>query len=120
VFGTGASDAVVARKGEARTEMLDVTSNKTDDRTVVTVRGEIDAATCDELASALTAATRSQQGLEVDVSGVTFIDSSGLRTLVLAQQHLGDDRKLVVRGPDATFKRLLGITGLDEVFEIVD
>jgi hypothetical protein len=25
-----------------------------------------------------------------------------------------------VRGPDATFKRLLGITGLDEVFEITD
>ena len=100
--------------------MLDVTSNRTDDRTVVSVRGEIDAATCDELASALTAATRSETGLEIDVSGVTFIDSSGLRTLVLAQQHLGDARKLVVRGPDATFKRLLGITGLDEVFEIVD
>ena len=76
--------------------MLDVTSNKTGERTVVSVRGEI------------------------DVSGVTFIDSSGLRTLVLAQQHLGDERKLVVRGPDATFKRLLGITGLDEVFEIVE
>jgi anti-anti-sigma factor len=54
------------------------------------------------------------------VSGVTFIDSSGLRTLVLAQQHLGDERKLKVRGPDATFKRLLSITGLDEVFEIVE
>jgi len=100
--------------------MLDVTSNRTDDHTVVSVRGEIDAATCDELASALTAATRSETGLEIDVSGVTFIDSSGLRTLVLAQQHLGDARKLVVRGPDATFKRLLGITGLDEVFLIVD
>ena len=100
--------------------MLDVSSNQVDGRTVVQVRGEIDAATCDELAAALTAATRSDAALELDVSGVTFIDSSGLRTLVLAQQHLGDDRKLVVRGPDATFKRLLAITGLDEVFEIVD
>jgi anti-sigma B factor antagonist len=100
--------------------MLDVSSNKVDGRTVVQVRGEIDAATCDELAAALTAATRNDTRLELDVSGVTFIDSSGLRTLVLAQQHLGDDRKLVVRGPDATFKRLLGITGLDAVFEITD
>jgi anti-anti-sigma factor len=103
----------------AQIDMLDVTTNKLDDRTVVAVSGEIDAATCDELASALTAATRADGGLEIDVSGVSFIDSSGLRTLVLAQQHLGD-RKLVVRGPDATFKRLLGITGLDEVFEITD
>ena len=79
----------------AQIEMLDVTTNKLDDRTVVSVSGEI------------------------DVSGVSFIDSSGLRTLVLAQQHLGE-RKLIVRGPDATFKRLLGITGLDEVFEITD
>jgi anti-anti-sigma factor len=100
--------------------MLDVSSNKVDGRTVVHVRGEIDAATCDELASALTAATRADGELELDVSGVTFIDSSGLRTLVLAQQQLGDDRKLLVRGPDATFKRLLGITGLDEVFDIAE
>jgi anti-anti-sigma factor len=100
--------------------MLDVTTTSHPDRTIVHVRGEIDAATCDELAAALADAVATNGDVQVDVSGVSFIDSSGLRTLVLAQQRMGQQRRLVVRGPDATFRRLLDITGLDEVFVIAE
>ena len=103
-----------------RSHMLDVTTTSQADRTIVRVRGEIDAATCDELADALASAIEGAQHVELDVSGVTFIDSSGLRTLVLAQQQLTESRQLVVKGPDATFRRLLDITGLDEVFSVVE
>jgi anti-sigma B factor antagonist len=100
--------------------MLELTSTTQDNRTIVRARGEIDAATCDDLAAVLSPAAESGGDLELDVSGVTFIDSSGLRTLVLAQQQLAEGRTLYLRKPDATFRRLLGITGLDELFSVVD
>jgi anti-anti-sigma factor len=100
--------------------MLDVTTTTEPERTVVEVRGEIDAASCQELATALESAVDSDRDLVIGVSGVTFIDSSGLRTLLHAHQNLSDGAGLIVQGADATFKRLLDITGLDAVFTIVD
>jgi anti-anti-sigma factor len=100
--------------------MLDVTTTTAPQHTLVEVRGEVDAASCNDLAQALDAATEAGRDLVVEVSGVTFIDSSGLRTLLHAHQTLGEGATLQVRGADATFKRLLDITGLDSVFNIVD
>jgi anti-sigma B factor antagonist len=100
--------------------MLDLTTTIEENRTIVRARGEIDAATCDDLSGVLTTAVGSRGDVELDVSGVTFIDSSGLRALVLAQQQLAEGRTLYLRKPDATFRRLLGITGLDELFSVVE
>ena len=101
-------------------QALDITTTTEGGRTVARVAGEIDAATCDSLTDALSSAMETDGDVELDVSGVTFIDSSGLRALVLAQQQLSDSRHLVVRGADARFRRLLHITGLDEIFSMVD
>ena len=101
-------------------QTLDITTSTERGRTIARVSGEIDAATCDSLSDALNEAIEGDGDVELDVSGVTFIDSSGLRALVIAQQQLGDHRHFVVRGADPRFRRLLRITGLDEIFAMVD
>jgi anti-anti-sigma factor len=47
------------------------------------------------------------------MSGVTFIDSSGLRVLVTANDRQdASDRRLIIRNPSVSVLRVLEITGL--------
>jgi anti-sigma B factor antagonist len=87
----------------------------------VAVRGEIDAHTCARLQEGIDAAvasfTSGSGHVVVDLEGVAFIDSSGLRVLVNAANGLeetGGDLRL--RNPSPTVRRLLQVTGLDEHF----
>ncbi|HEX5614340.1 MAG TPA: STAS domain-containing protein [Acidimicrobiia bacterium] len=83
---------------------------------VVAVVGEIDAHTCGDLAAALERVIESgAQAVTLDVAGVEFIDSSGLRVLIQANERLEPGR-LGLRAPNETFRRLLEITGLHDVF----
>jgi len=53
---------------------------------------------------------RQAPGVVVDLSAVTFMDSSGLGVLVAAQQRRAG--ALVVRGPCASVAKVLAYTGL--------
>lgn len=57
----------------------------------------------------------------IDLSSLTFLDSTGLRTIVTADQRARrDGRRLVVRKGPATVHRVFTITRLDERLEMVD
>jgi anti-anti-sigma factor len=58
--------------------------------------------------------------LVIDLGEVSFIDSSGLRSLIRARQQLGDDTDVVrLRNPQPGTMRLLEITGLQDQFRLV-
>jgi anti-anti-sigma factor len=58
-------------------------------------------------------------GLVVDLSGVTFLDSSGLAILLAIHEELQNrGTQLTILAPTPSVRRLFGITGLDSVFEI--
>lgn len=79
---------------------------------VVAPSGEIDAATCEQLAEQLVAPPGSR--LVVDLSQVSFLDSSGIGTLHLARQKaLKNGGDLAVTRPTPFVFRVLEITGLD-------
>jgi anti-sigma B factor antagonist len=101
-------------------EPLGLTTRIEDDAVVMTVVGEVDAATSDDLWAALNQALVGDvDRLVLDVSGVEFIDSSGLRALVQAHRTIVERQGVfVLRGPNETFRRLLDVTGLDEVFPV--
>ena len=74
------------------------------------LEGEIDSYTAPELAERLNADTTIEV---VDLSAVTFIDSSGLRALVQAHQaRVEAGSTLRLRAPSAAVQRLLEISGL--------
>jgi anti-anti-sigma factor len=55
--------------------------------------------------------------VELDLAGVTFIDSGGLVTLLQLQADLRDrSRTLHLVRPSVPVRRLLGVTGLSENF----
>ena len=56
----------------------------------------------------------------VDCSNLTFMDSSGLGTLVLSFKKLqGTERKMILCSVKDEVKLLLELTGMDRVFEII-
>ena len=88
---------------------------------VLTLRGELDLATVSLLGEELDRATRGTGAVVIDLSGLRFIDSSGLHVLVGAERELGASggQLVLVRGPRAV-RRVFELTGLDTHFEWCD
>lgn len=95
-------------------EMFTITASNKDDEAVVVLVGELDISTAPRLAEALQCLPRSgQRRTVVDVSALSFCDSSGLAVLVHARQrHEALGIRLILTGATSALKRLLGITGL--------
>jgi anti-sigma B factor antagonist len=97
----------------AEATRLDLTDDV--DGTLVLV-GEIDSYTAPALAERL---AHEPKVLMVDLAGVTFIDSSGLRILVEAHQaRIDADASLTLRSPSAAVQRLLEISGLSSHLDV--
>lgn len=79
--------------------------------------GEIDAHT----APALSAAIGELSGnVALDLAGVDFVDSSGLRVLIDAHQSVsGRGDSLTLKQPSDAVRRLLEISGVDEYLNVV-
>ncbi len=88
------------------------------DRARVVVQGEVDAATAGRIESALNdAIDRGTATIDVDLGGVGFIDSSGLRVLIVGRQRAteaGIGLRVVATTP--AVERLFELTGLAESF----
>jgi anti-sigma B factor antagonist len=96
------------------------TESGDDGQVVAAVRGELDMLTAPVLDAELEAATGRQPAtLVVDMSGVTFLDSSGCHTLVRARQRAdGANITLELVGLNGSCKRVLEIAGLTELFNL--
>src|SRR3712207_1854441 len=79
--------------------------------------GEIDTFTAPSLEARLAADSTIDV---VDLAGVNFIDSSGLRVLVqVHQSRLATGDGLTLRSPSASVQRLLEISGLSTHLDVV-
>jgi anti-anti-sigma factor len=90
---------------------LTVTPSDSDPNSLA-VDGQIDSHTSGMLDEAITAFGANDE-IIVDLAGVTFIDSSGLRVLVRAHKRQRDSGgRFVIASPSEAVRRLLEITGL--------
>ena len=87
----------------------------------IEVGGELDAHAANKLDDVVDdLLANGVTSLVMDMGGLTFIDSSGLRSLIRARKRLGDQpRAVVLRDPQAGTLRLLEITGLTDQFPVV-
>ncbi len=93
-------------------DLFGVTSYDFDGGRVFVLRGELDASTCPGLIECLTGPSGCL--VVVDLSQLTFIDSSGLGALHAAKQRaIKNGGTLVVSRPSPMVHRVLEITGLD-------
>jgi anti-anti-sigma factor len=103
-------------------EILEVTSEDRAGLVHVALVGELDLSSVgkvqEELRRAELAGTPT---VVIDLSKLTFLDSTGLRCIVTADERARDAgrRVVVVRGPDPV-QRVFAITRLEERLEMVD
>jgi anti-anti-sigma factor len=82
--------------------------------------GELDMETTQYLQAEFSrVAPQPGQGVVVDLNNATFCDCAGLTALVDEHRRLGRDGiTLVIENPPRLVRRLLAITGLDEVLTV--
>ena len=95
---------------------LSIDSHTTSNGVVrLTVAGEIDLSTCDELRAAIygSLADAGTTGLIIDLDRVTFLDSIGIRTLVQGRARAASAGITYhVTNPRSIVRRVLDVTGV--------
>jgi anti-sigma B factor antagonist len=103
-------------------QILEVEIEERDGLVRLVLRGELDLSTVGKVQDALHEVEADAPPVIVlDLAKLTFLDSTGLRCLVTADQRARENgrRLVIVRGPDAV-QRVFAITRLEERLEIVD
>lgn len=99
-----------------------VTVEQAGDRTVVVACGELDLATAPELEAGLLPPLADGARVALDLRGLDFMDSTGVRAIVAA--HLSAEEHggalTVCAVPEGPVARVLEISGLDAVLDVVD
>jgi anti-anti-sigma factor len=84
-------------------------------QSVLRLLGELDLSNRDFLRGAIDGALEhGPQVLVLDLSGLSFMDCSGLRVVLGTHKHLAEDqRQLFLAGSRPIVRRLIRLTGLD-------
>ena len=113
---------LIPTEGQNGTELLDIAVSDQGGVRVLRLEGELDMAGVDLFERLLTAEPRPEKATFVaDLRGLTFIDSSGLRALIMTDQQVREEggRFIVVRGADRV-NDVLEMTGVAQRIELVD
>jgi len=108
-----------AQDGNAARENPIADIRRDDGRIVVSLAGELDLYNAHEVRDALLqCCAESPERLVVDLSGVTFIDSTALGVLIEARTRLPNRRGFLLAAPGLETRRALEISGLDRHFAV--
>jgi anti-sigma B factor antagonist len=84
---------------------------------VIALTGQIDLSTADAVVAALEPWVRAGGPVTLDMSEVTFMDSTGLHALVMAAKSLGERGCIIVHGAHGVIATLFRITKIDGKLE---
>jgi anti-sigma B factor antagonist len=102
-------------------EGLTLHSERTGDLAVITVAGELTMTNGSALDQELQhAETGGVARIVLDLRGLDFVDSTGVRVLYEASSRSGGSDRLRVIRPSAKVQRVLDTHGLGELFPFVD
>jgi anti-sigma B factor antagonist len=93
-------------------------------RVVGKPRGRVDETTWEAFSDHLIAAVREAMAagvpLLVDLSGLDYMSSRGLRALTMAKREAGEAVTITLAAPNARMREILAISRYDKLFEIID
>ena len=115
----GARTSSAAAVKSARPQPFGVDVQRRDDVAIVQPHGELDLATVETLLAALDGIENAGR-LVLDLRGLSFLDSTGLRLLVaLHRRSQRDGFQLTLVAPAAPADRAIRLSGLDQVLPFV-
>lgn len=84
------------------------------------VRGELDLATAPQLEEALVSAIEAGEDVVLDLRALEFMDSSGVRVLVVAHTRGNGRFGLIAAAPTSPVTKILAISGLEPELRFVE
>ncbi len=88
--------------------------------TIIAVEGDIDLYSSPELRTVvLKAVPKADTGIEIHLAGVSYMDSSGVATLVEGLRSAKENHKtFALVAPSASVMKVLELARLDSIFEV--
>lgn len=100
---------------------MEITIRKEASATIVVVNGEIDGRTAPQAQEKIMPVVQEATALVLDLTGVTFLSSAGLRMLLLLyRQATARNAKVVLVGLSTEIKDTMSMTGFLGFFEVAD
>jgi anti-anti-sigma factor len=101
---------------------LQLSTRRADGRAVISVGGEVDLETASQLGEhALDAVRDVSPHVALDLTGVTFMDSTGLKVLLSIQRRADlAGGSFAVAGATRPVRKILALTGLDQTCALYD
>lgn len=100
---------------------FEIATERRDGARIVRVSGELDLGTQERFAASLTEEATGGEPVVVDLAGCDFIDSSGVRALIVGLRACEEAGcSLSVAAPGDQVRRILDMTGLDASVPVHD
>ncbi len=98
--------------------MLNISQSKEDGKTLVALAGRLDTVTSPQLEEALRACLSDGEALVLDLEGLDYISSAGLRVLLAAQKAKARSGGMTLRHVNETIMEIFEVTGFAEILTI--
>ena len=98
--------------------MMELKQESRQDWLVVSVRGRADSETADRLEQELRAAVEQHAKVAVDIRGIDYISSAGLRALIQAARAAQGRSELAICSPSASVQRVFDMSGMQNLVNI--
>ena len=97
-----------------------MTSNKTEDGStlVLALEGRLDTTTAPELEAVLKESLNGVGALVLDMEGLVYLSSAGLRVILGSQKQMNRQGNMVVRYVNDTIMEVFEVTGFTDILTI--
>ena len=97
---------------------MNITVKKEENVCTLIIEGRIDTITAPELDKVFRENADGSDKMIFDMTGVDYISSAGIRTLVAAHRKMSGKSGLILRNPDSSVLSILKMTGLDKKLNV--
>lgn len=97
---------------------MTITKTKNGDALIIALEGRLDTTTAPELDAALRESLDGVTDLTLEMGGLAYLSSAGLRVLLSAQKQMNKQGKMVIKNVCQTIMDVFEVTGFSSILTI--
>lgn len=97
---------------------MTIKKTKQDDMLIIEIEGRLDTMTAPDLENELNKSLDDVKKLVLDLDGLKYISSAGLRVVLAAQKRMSKQGELVIRNVDEVVMEVFEVTGFSDILTI--